>query len=290
MREITARSWLYVPGHQERKIARAREAGSDAVILDLEDGVPAAAKSSARVLVRDEIRRGGFDAEVWVRLNSPADGDEWRADLAEVAMAGVDGLVLPKISTGDQVRAVAEAISDLGAGVATPALALIVTELPAGVVGMREALRSSPLARVAFWGSEDLSAELGARRVKTPEGAFLDVFRSVRSWTLIEAEAAGLRAVDTPFLDIEDLEGLRREALEASWMGFIGKQVIHPSHVAVVNDAFTPGTEEVEGAQRIVDAFSETGGGALRVDGAMVDPPHLKRARRLLALAQRASA
>lgn len=287
MRDITARSWLYVPGHQERKIARAREAGSDAVILDLEDGVPASAKSEARVLVRDEVTRGGFDAEVWVRLNSPADGDEWRQDLDEVLRAGPDGLVLPKISSADQVRAVGEAVGDAGTG--APALALIVTELPAGVTGMREVLRSSPLARVAFWGSEDLSAELGARRVKTPDGAFLDVFKVVRSWTLIEAEAAGLHAVDTPFLDIEDLEGLRREALEASWMGFIGKQVIHPSHVAVVNDAFAPTSEEVEGAQRIVDAFAQAGGGALRVDGGMVDPPHLKRARRLLALAQQAS-
>lgn len=289
MTEITARSWLYVPGHEERKITRARTAGSDAVIFDLEDGVPCPAKPTARALLRDELGHGSFDAQVWVRLNSPADGDEWRADLEAVLPARPSGFVLPKVSNGDQVRAVAEVIARVEeAGADAPALALIVTELPAGVIGMRQALRSSPRARVAFWGSEDLSAELGARRVKGPDGAFLDVFAFVRSSVLVEAAAAGLRAVDTPFLEIDDLEGLRREALEASWMGFVGKQVIHPAHVATVNDAFTPTAEEIESAQRVVDAFSGTGGGALRVDGAMVDSPHLKRSRRVLALARRA--
>jgi citrate lyase subunit beta/citryl-CoA lyase len=167
-----------------------------------------------------------------------------------------------------------------------PQLAIIVTENATGVLRMRETMAAVPGLAAAFWDSEDLSSDLGAVTTLDEKGELLDVFRVARSLFLLEATHALLPAVDTPFLPIKDLNGLRRESIAAARTGFSGKQAIHPDHIAIINEAFSPTAAELGAAERMLAAFGAMGGGAVLVDGAMADPPHLRRARKTLARAR----
>lgn len=143
---------------------------------------------------------------------------------------------------------------------------------------------SDPRVAGIIWGSEDLSAALGARRVKDESGAMLDVFRIVRALALLAGSAAGIAVIDTPVVELGALDTLRKESLEAAAMGFTGKLVIHPSQVGPVNDAFLPTAEEVAYARALV-AASAGASGAFRFEEKMIDAPHLKSAQRIVALA-----
>jgi citrate lyase subunit beta/citryl-CoA lyase len=270
------RSWLYVPAHDERKIAKARTAGADAVILDLEDGTPAGHKEIARERVARELAGRPGPARYWVRINAVEPGTGWEDDVDAARRAA--GLVIAKVSRPDQVRAVHERAGDLPLGP-------IVTENAAGVLAMAATLTAAPTVRTAFWGSEDLQADLGARAVRDDRGGLLDVFRVVRSLFLVHCAAAGVAAVDTPCLDIRDLDAVAADSRAAYLLGFAGKQVIHPAHVPGVNAGFLPTAAEVAAAREVVAAFGGRDGGAYRVAGAMVDQPHLRSARRVLARA-----
>lgn len=284
MTRLTPRSWLFVPGHEKRKITRASQCGSDAVILDLEDGVPPGDKALARATVQETLSEGALaPGTTWVRIGAVADGDQWRKDLEAVAGLPLEGLILPKVRSATDVLVVESVLDDLLPAAQRPSLVPIVTEQAEGVLAMRDSMSASAQIGTAFWGSEDLSADLKAVRVKDDAGQLLEVFAVVRSLFLLTCRASGIEPIDTPFLGLRDPEGLRVESLRAHRMGFAGKQVIHPDHVPVVNEAFLPSAAEVDGARAIVEAFEGSGGGALRVDDGMVDPPHLKRAKSLLA-------
>jgi citrate lyase subunit beta/citryl-CoA lyase len=278
------RSWLYVPGHDSRKIARARTAGADATILDLEDGVPASAKAAARVTVGDALAAGGFrETRLWVRVNAPLETEAWREDLAALRGDPPYGVVIPKVCRPEHVTDVRRTCADLFGSTVDVKLAPIVTEQAEGVAQMDRTLTADTAIYAGFWGSEDLSASLGASRVHDPEGELLDVFRVVRGMFLVAAARAGVPAVDTPYLRIDNHDALRDEAVRARWTGFSGKQVIHPAHVPIVNAAFTPTPSEVEEARTLVAAMEANDGGAIRVGLSMVDSPHLRAARRVLA-------
>ena len=283
------RTWLWVPADAPRKIERSRACGSDAVILDLEDGVAPANKDKGREVAHEELKKGGFaGAQRWVRVNSPMDGNAWHDDLRAVMPLAPDGIVIPKVCDPDHVKAVHAGMGAFATlhKVPMPQLGIIVTENATGVLRMRETMSAVTAAQglaAAFWGSEDLSGDLGSISTVDDEGELLDVFRVARSLFLLEARHAGLPAIDTPFLPIKDLDTLRRDALAAHRTGFSGKQAIHPDHIAIINEAFSPTAEEIATAQRVLDAFAATGGGAVLVDGAMADPPHLRRARKVLA-------
>lgn len=274
-----ARSWLYVPAHDERKIAKARTARADAVILDLEDGTPADRKEIARDLVARELAARPGPARYWVRINAVEPGTGWEDDIDAARDAA--GLVIAKVSRPEQVRAVHERAGILP-------LAPIVTENAAGVLAMADTLTAAPTVTTALWGSEDLQADLGACAVRDDNGELLDVFRVVRSLFLVQCAAAGVAAVDTPCLDIRNLDAVATDSRAAYLLGFAGKQVIHPAHVRGVNAAFLPTAEEVAAAEEVVAAFGGRDGGAYRVAGAMVDQPHLRSARRVLARATEA--
>jgi citrate lyase subunit beta/citryl-CoA lyase len=135
------------------------------------------------------------------------------------------------------------------------------------------------------WGGEDLSAALGATRNRT-DGKFHSPYLLARDLCLIGAVAAGVVPIDTIYADIDNLEGLREEAVAARRDGFLGKMVIHPKHIDVVNAAFTPSEEEKAHAQKIVDAFAANPtAGVVRIEGKMVDKPHLRAAQKVLGLA-----
>ena len=282
-----ARSWLFVPGDQPRKIAKSLECGADAVIVDLEDAVGPENKVSARDIVRralDEAGAARAGTLVVIRVNSRDTGmtDD---DIAATFGCRPDGYMLPKVMTPEDIVVTADRIGALGTGQGSDTfLVPIVTESPVPVLRLPELCAASPRSAAILWGSEDLSAAIGARRVKDAEGRMLEVFRAVRSMALLAGSAAGLGVIDTPVIDFHNDEELRREAVEAYWMGFTGKLAIHPRQVPIINDAFTPTADEIDDARAIASGAEKSGGGAFRLGNRMIDLPHIRAAERIVAL------
>jgi citrate lyase subunit beta/citryl-CoA lyase len=279
------RSWLFVPGDSERKFARAAEGEADALILDLEDSVLPASKPAARQAARAMLQAPRGRQRRWVRINALETGLALD-DLAAVMPAAPDGIVLPKCAEAGHVRQLGlwldafEAAHGLGWG-GTRILA-IATETAASLFGLGGYAQAGPRLAGLTWGAEDLSADIGGL-ANREAGAWLGPYRLARELCLAAAAAAGVPALDTVHVEIGDLEGLAAEARAARRDGFAGKMVIHPSHVAPVNAAFTPAPEELDWARRVVAAFADGGAGATRLDGKMLDRPHLRLAQRLLA-------
>lgn len=283
---MAIRSWLFVPGDSEVKLGKVAGCGADAVIVDLEDAVAPAAKPRAREMAAEWLgAHEGFSR--WVRIN-PLDGPLWRDDLA-AAMAGrPDGVMVPKASGPVQLQDLAMALDGLeaehGLAAGSTRILPLVSETPAAALTIPSYLGTTVLRLAGLtWGAEDLSAALGAERKRRPDGEWTDTFRWVRAQVLLTAHAVGIMPVDTLYSDFRDSAGLERIAAESSADGFSGMLAIHPGQVAAINAAFTPGPEAIARAQAIVAAFdAEPGAGALSLDGAMIDRPHLEQARRLL--------
>ena len=283
------RSWLFVPGDSEKKLAKVASCGADVVIVDLEDAVAPQTKGVARGLAREWLgqhRGGGFRR--WVRINA-LDAALWRDDLAAVIAAAPDGIMVPKAAGPVQLQTLAAVLHELeqshGIAAGTTKLLPLVSETPAAALRI-PAYLDTPLPRLAglTWGAEDLSAAIGASRKRDAEGRWTDAFRMVRAQVLLAAHACGVAPVDTLHADFRDLAGLERVAKESHADGFAGMLAIHPAQVAVINAAFLPSDEEIAEARRIVAAFAAAPGtGALQLDGRMLDQPHLEQARRLLA-------
>lgn len=283
------RSWLFVPGDSERKLAKAEAAGADALILDLEDSVAAARRPVARGKVRaylDARPPGSRASALWVRIN-PLDGPDALADLAAVAGGAPDGIMLPKIDGPAEVRRLSHGLDTLEArdGVAPGAIGIVAvaTETAAAPFGLG-GFATAGLARLAglTWGAEDLSAALGASTNQDPAGGWALTYRIVRSLTLLAANAARVQPIETLHADFRDEAGLRAASLAAAREGFTGRIAIHPAQVGPINEAFAPSAADVAHAQRVVAAFAaETG--AVGLDGMMLDMPHLKQARLVLA-------
>jgi len=284
----TARSWLFVPGDSDRKLQKCWSAGADAVIVDLEDAVSAERKIEARGIASAAIAVAKREHMlVIIRVNS-RDTGLTEDDLAATFACRPDGYMLPKVDTAADITTTAETIARLerDAGLAPDSVFLIpiVTETPAPVFRLPELCAAASRNAAILWGSEDLSAAVGARRVKRPDGTMLDVFRTVRSMALLAGSAAGLGTIDTPVIDFLDDDALAAEAREAFWMGFTGKLAIHPRQVPIINAAFTPEPAEIEDAYAIAAGAAESKGAAFRLGNRMIDMPHIKAAERLVAL------
>ncbi|SFP69907.1 HpcH/HpaI aldolase/citrate lyase family protein [Sphingomonas rubra] len=270
------RSLLFVPGDRPERFAKAAACGADALILDLEDSVAPAAKASAREAVAAFLA-GPRALPLLVRVN-PLDSELIGDDLAAVAAHAPDALVLPK----------AEGAASIEALVARAALPIlpVATETPAAVFLLGG---YAPVAQHLLgltWGAEDLPAAIGAATSREADGRYTAPYEMVRSLALFGAHAAGVPAIETVYPDFRDLDGLAAYAARGRRDGFTGMMAIHPAQVAVINAAFTPSAEEVAHARAIVDLFAaHPGAGALQLDGRMVDAPHLKQARALLARA-----
>ncbi len=268
------RSLLFVPGDRPDRFAKAAASGADAVILDLEDSVAPARKDLGRDAVRAFLAEPAGDARRFVRIN-PVDAGMLDADLA-VARAA-QGLVLPK----------AEGLPTLAAlGADLPPVLPIATETPAAIFRLEEYARSPVALAGLTWGAEDLPAAIGAQTSREADGRYTAPYETVRSLTLFAAHAAGVSAIETVYPAITDEAGLAAYAARGWRDGFTGMMAIHPAQVPVINATFTPTAEQIAGARRIVDAFAAApDAGALQLDGRMIDLPHLKQARRVLALA-----
>jgi citrate lyase subunit beta/citryl-CoA lyase len=290
------RSLHFVPGGNERMIARALTLPADGLILDLEDAVAPDLKAATRPIVRGWLARLDFGPrERWVRMNPMATG-LGRADLEETIAGRPDGYVVPKPRHAGDVRDVAQILDGLehrhGIPHGTTKLLPIATETPEGLLNIHACATATPRIVALSWGIEDLGAAMGLGRVRDRDGKYLDIPRHARTMCAVAAAAAGVEWLDTVYTDIADLEGLRRECEDGVAMGFTGKISIHPGQIAVINEAFTPGTDVVARARALVAAFAEhraRGVYAFRFDGQMVDAPHLAGALKILARAGEAS-
>ncbi|MBB4153998.1 citrate lyase subunit beta/citryl-CoA lyase [Sphingomonas jinjuensis] len=270
------RSLLFVPADRPERFAKAAASGADAVILDLEDSVALANKARGREAVADHLT-GTADVMRLVRIN-PLTTGMLNDDLA--AARGADALMLPKAEGAASVAALRAAW-----GPDCPPILPIAAETPRGVFAFGSYADAPGLLGLT-WGAEDLPAAIGAETAREPDGRYTDPYRLTRSLTLFAAHAAGVAAIETVYPAITDLDGLARYAERGARDGFTGMMAIHPTQVAPINDAFTPSAAAIGKAQRIVDAFAaQPDAGAIQLDGAMIDAPHLKQAQRLLARA-----
>ena len=289
------RSFLFIPGDSERKLAKGPATGADALILDLEDAVTPENREPARALVREYLQAHPQrePQQIWVRINPlSAPSDLALTDLAHVMPGAPDGIVLPKPDDAaaalalDHHCAALEAREGLPIG-ATRILA-VATETAASLFNLHTYAGVTPRLYGLTWGAEDLSAALHAIDNRTPSGDYDGPYLLARNLTLLAARAAGVEPVDGLYSDFRDTDALRAEAAQARRSGFSGKIAIHPGQVPVINDAFTPTDEEVAHAQRVVDAFAAApGAGALGLHGKMLDRPHLTQAQRTLETARR---
>jgi citrate lyase subunit beta/citryl-CoA lyase len=284
------RSFLFVPGDSERKLAKGPSSGPDGLILDLEDSVAADRKKLARQMVLDYLKSASRSGpKLYVRVNA-LDTGLTLGDLAVVMQGKPDGIVFPKCvgqADLDRLALWLDAFEAReGIEIDSTRVLTIATESAAAVL----ALAAAPAKHVRLmghsWGGEDLMADLGALAKGPAPGVYDDTFRLARTVNLMASVAAGVTAYDTVYPDIKNVDGLRAEANEAKRMGYGGKIAIHPDQVAVIHEVFTPNAQEVDWAKRVVATFeSNPGAGVLTLDGKMLDRPHLVLARRLLARA-----
>ena len=255
----------------------------DAVIVDLEDAVPPAEKPLARSTVRERLGGpllAGF--QVFVRVNA-VDTPFFRDDIRGVVAAGLDGIFLPKAGNAEQIHVanMLLAQSELRLGLTMGRIRIVpIVESVAGVLNAQALAVASPRVMALAFGAEDFSLDLGVER--SHDG--LET-RYPRAQVSLAAHSAGRLAIDTPWTAIDDQEGLLRETLEGRQLGYVAKQAIHPSQLAIIHQAFTPTDDEVAWSTRVIAAYDEAvarGTGAINLDGKLIDVPMVERARRVL--------
>jgi citrate lyase subunit beta / citryl-CoA lyase len=289
------RSWLFVPGDSERKQAKALTSAADALILDLEDSVDPAQRPAARARIAQLLAATHAGPQLWVRVSAPG-GDTLGQDLAHTCDRHLPaGIVLPKVSSAQEIIAAAERLAVLEAARGEPAgrmrLLALVTETPGGLLALPQypqVLGASAVTRAHLagftWGAEDLSAALGASGKRDRTGALTFTFELARAQCLLAAAALEVAAIDGVHTEFRDAAALQRELEDARRDGFGGKLAIHPDQVAPINAAFSPTEAEREHARRVLAAFAAAGNsGVASLDGQMIDRPHLLQAQRILA-------
>ena len=280
------RTLLSVPGNRPNMIQKALDLPADVIILDLEDSVPLSEKLSARDTVRQTIgllAQGG--QRVFVRINSLASGLAYN-DLEAIIVPEINGINLPKPSSAADVKEVAAAVERLGSDRRIKKGQINIlpwVETASGILNAYEIASASSRVTGIVFGAEDFALDTGMLR--TEEG---DELLYPRTMVVIAARAAGISAIDTPYNNFRDREGLVREAKLARRLGFDGKFLIHPDQIEPVNHIFTPTADEIEQARAIVAAFEAAeadGIGATSLDGKMIDTPIANQYRRLLDIA-----
>lgn len=263
---VAPRSYLYVPGNRPERFDKALASGADAVIIDLEDAVPAAEKNAAR---QSAARWLALGKPVALRVN--AESTEWfKEDLAICHLPGVVGIVLPKAeSVGNEILAVCQ----------TRQLALLPLIETARGMSQANGIASLPCVRHLMFGTIDFQFELGI----DGDG---DELLAFRSHLVLASRLAGIAApIDGPCTSWDDTELLTTDCNRAKRLGFGGKLCIHPKQVATVNAAFSPSASEIAWAQRVLAAAQQSSGGAVAVDGRMIDRPIILKAERILGAA-----
>lgn len=280
----TCRSWMFVPGHIAKMVQKASALPADAIMLDIEDGVLPASKPQARKVIADEVPKMPRNGQQrFVRVNSIHHPD-FIGDLEAVAGLDVEGIVLPKVETPEEVRAAVSELEKLenARGVARPLDVMAAIESAQGIIAAPRIAAASIRMVALMLGAEDLGRDIGLPAQRVGEAHELIYARSA---LVMAAAAARLQSVDQVWPNLNDEDGLRRDTLQARRLGFTGKAIIHPSQIAAVNDGFLPTEADIDFAQRVLAAFRDAearGLGAVAFGGQLLDKPIVDRARATL--------
>lgn len=275
------RSLLFVPATRADRFAKAIAAGADGVVIDLEDAVPGTRKAEARQIVGQWLETAERPAaSIFLRVNAPgsawlSEDLDWLRARARAWTSAVAGIVVPKCESAGDLELVAEA---------APARRVVpILETARGVLNAHLVLSADAAIPAVCFGAEDLTADLGVPRTLAGEE-----LAAARAHVVLSAAAAGTDPIDAVWVDLNSADALRQDAERALALGFRGKMAIHPGQVPIINGVFTPTAAAVAAARRIVeasDAALARGESVLRLDDRMVDGPIVRRARRVLAIA-----
>ncbi|MCP1840347.1 citrate lyase subunit beta/citryl-CoA lyase [Bradyrhizobium sp. USDA 4524] len=279
------RSLLFMPGSNARALEKARTLPADGIILDLEDAVAPDAKATAREQIAKAVAAKGFGKrEVLIRINA-LDTPWWVDDIGMAGKSQPDGILVPKISTVDDLNAVADRLSDISAPASIRVWAMIETAravLDADKLAAASKDSETRLAGFVF-GPNDIARETRIR-MKPGRAAMIPMI----THCILATRAHGLEILDGPYSDISNVDGFAEECAQGRDLGFDGKTLIHPSHIDACNAIFTPPEAEVAEARKIIAAFEKpenASRGAIQLDGRMVERLHAEMARRTIAIA-----
>ena len=281
------RSMLFVPGNNPKMMTSCGFFGADAIIFDLEDAVSPDEKDAARLLVKYAVKNvERCRSEIIVRVNA-ADTPLFAQDLEAIVPQRPDYIMLPKTASRQTVCGCDAAIGEIerrcGMEVGTVKLIPLI-ETALGVENAFNIASACPRVAALFLGGEDLTADLRCKRTK--QGNEINY---ARTRLVCAARAAGVDVYDTPFTDVNDDEGIVRDAEYAKSLGFSGKSAIAPRHVRVINEVFSPSAKDIEYARLVFEAIrigKEQGKGAVSLRGKMIDKPIVERARQTLEIAK----
>jgi citrate lyase subunit beta / citryl-CoA lyase len=287
------RSFLFVPGDSEKKMAKATQTAADAIVLDLEDAVSEERIEFARSSVANFLseRSDRSRQQVWVRIN-PLDTNKSLSDLAAIVAGAPDGVLLPKCVGATQVVVLDHYLTALeqreGLPLGCIQILPVATETAASMFELGGYRDCSSRLHGITWGAEDLSTAVGASTNRSDVNCLAFTYELARSLCLLGAKAAKVQAVDTIRADFRDNDGLVSEVRRARLDGFNAKFAIHPDQIQAINDGFLPDQSEIDYANSVVAAFhAAEGAGAVQLEGKMLDKPHLTQAILILQLAKR---
>ncbi len=273
------RSFIFSPGLKPGMFPKALASGADIVCVELEDGIAPKDKDEARrhALALFERPQADDGVERIVRINCLRSAFGL-ADVQAVLASDTPppALMLPKVMTPDEVVLLDDLLTERGHGTRLH----VIIETNAGLEAAFEIAKASPRIDALFFGGVDMAAELRSRNDWEP-------LLYARSRVVHAAAAAGIDVIDVPYLDLDDPDGMEREAILARNLGFSGKGSVHPKQIAALNAVFTPDDAMVERARRIVRTFEEADTGLVVIDGKLIEKPVLREMRRLLSIAER---
>jgi len=269
------RSFIFCPGNKPDMIPKALSSGADMVCIDLEDAIIPAHKDISRVSTVKAFENISIPSgvETLIRIND-VNSKDGKEDIKAILNSSntASGLMLPKIQSVDEVIDLENKIK-----LSNKVLNMhIIIETNKALENAWNIAHSSPLIKSLLFGGVDMSADLGCN------GDWMSLLYA-RSRVVHAAAGAGIDAIDVPFLDLEDMQGMQDEAQKSKNLGFSGKGSIHPKQIALLNNVFTPSEEEVEYANKVIKAFNNASDGLVVVDGKLIEKPVLRTALKIIA-------
>ena len=285
MRVHANRSYLFAPGNHERRVEKALGLGADVVILDLEDAVAISEKKSTRELINKTLEQPR-NCAVFVRVNA-YDTEFCYGDICSIVSENLDGIVLPKLESLEDLRSIDWLLGNLEQerGLPNGSIDLMpIIETAVGLVNIREIARADTRVKRLAFGGGDYTRDLGMEWTLKE-----DELLPVRSEMVLASRFGKLEPpVDTVFIHIKEHDAFRSSCSNILGLGFQGKMCIHPDQVPVTNETFTPDPEEVKWSQRIIDEFAKAekaGIASIQIDGYFVDYPIVEKAQRTVDIA-----
>jgi len=291
------RSWMFVPGDRQRMIDKALSLNVDAIMIDIEDGVAPAEKENARIQIAASLDRVAEQLQAdpsyrtparFVRTNAPGT-ERMVEDFKAAVRPGLEGLVISKVDSVDQVRIVEDELGRAEVAQHMPGgeiKLVIAIESPIGLFNAYAIATSSPRIVGILFGAEDFTREMALPMRR--EGEAVNLIYA-RSHLATVAAAAHIQAVDGVWVDLNDMEGLKRFAKQARQLGMSAISIIHPNQIEIANAAFTPTKEDIDYAREVLKAFDDArakGQGAIAFRGQLLDYPIVDRARQTVDLAK----